>query len=354
MADSVYAVLSVEGPNLSRKIDISLGETTIGRQSSNEVHIPSPLVSRQHARIHCDQSGCLLEDLGSSNGTVLNGVPLEAEVRSPLKDGDVIEIGPFHMTIELVKGEEPEAVEAPEPEAELPVEDELTERYDEPGESIVEQAPPPAEEPEPPARKEQPPARPARTRAPEPPRARSASGAPPSANGFGEPDALPPIPPGLDRYSRRYLEYLPPIYHTDFMSRFLALFESILMPVEWTVDSFDMFLDPRTAPAGFLPWLQNWFLAAFDDTWSEEKRRTFLLEAHMIYARRGTKWALARILEIYLGHRPEIEDDSPQLEPLTFVVRIPMAESTVDRELVENLIDLNKPAHTTYQLTFRR
>jgi phage tail-like protein len=152
---------------------------------------------------------------------------------------------------------------------------------------------------------------------------------------------LPPIPPGLDRYSRRYLEYLPPIYHTDFMSRFLALFEAILMPVEWTVDGFDMFLDPETAPAGFLPWLQNWFLIAFDDTWSDEKRRTFLLEAHKIYARRGTKWALARMLEIYLGQKPDIDDDSQQLEPLTFLVRIPLPESSVDRELVENLIDLS-------------
>ena len=123
-------------------------------------------------------------------------------------------------------------------------------------------------------------------------------------------------------------------------------------PTEWTVDSFDMFLDPLTAPKDFLPWLQNWFLVTFDDTWSEESRRTFLQEAHQIYARRGTKWALERILEIYLGQKATIDDSSEQLEPLTFLVRIPLAESKLDRELVENLIDLNKPSHTTYQLVF--
>ena len=61
-------------------------------------------------------------------------------------------------------------------------------------------------------------------------------------------------------------------------------------------------------------------------------------------------WSPTR--KIYLGQKTEIDDTSSQLEPLTFLVRIPLTESSVDRELVENLIDLNKPAHTTYQLAF--
>ena len=59
-----------------------------------------------------------------------------------------------------------------------------------------------------------------------------------------------PMPPGLSMYSRQLLQFLPGIYHTDFMSRFLAVFESILMPIEWNIDNFDLYLDPGSAPSG--------------------------------------------------------------------------------------------------------
>ena len=69
------------------------------------------------------------------------------------------------------------------------------------------------------------------------------------------------------------LSYLPGIYHTEFMSHFLAIFEAVLFPVEWQIDNFDLFLDPGTAPRNFLPWLANWFDIVFDSTWSEAQQR---------------------------------------------------------------------------------
>jgi phage tail-like protein len=148
------------------------------------------------------------------------------------------------------------------------------------------------------------------------------------------------------------LRYLPGIYHTDFVKRFLGMFESILTPLEWNVDNFDLYLDPSTAPIGFLPWLANWFEITFDSTWSEAQRRSFLKDAHRIYARRGTRWALSRVLEIYTGQVPEIVDLAKDLAPFTFKVKLPLGGHDLDPDLIGAIIDANKPGHTTYILEF--
>jgi phage tail-like protein len=165
-------------------------------------------------------------------------------------------------------------------------------------------------------------------------------------------DAL--IPPGLSIHSTRLLNYLPDIYHTGFMSRFLALFEAIQVPIEWNIGNFDLFLSPKTAPVEFLPWAANLFRITFDPTWNEEQRRKLLGEAHMIFARRGTKWALSRILEIYIGDSPEITDQDENLDPFTFSIRLPVTQKESNPELIEAIIDANKPAHTTYELHYKR
>jgi phage tail-like protein len=179
---------------------------------------------------------------------------------------------------------------------------------------------------------------------PPPPRA---NGALPAANGDE-----PMIPPGLSPNHSRLLAYLPGIYHTEFMTRFLAMFEAILTPIEWHVDNFDLYLDAGTAPITFLNWFAQWFSLEFDHSWSEAQKRTLLKEAHIIFARRGTAWSLSRLLEIYLDEMPEIEDTARNLPAFTFIVRIPRAENDVDGQLIRNLIDANKPAHTTYELVF--
>jgi phage tail-like protein len=152
--------------------------------------------------------------------------------------------------------------------------------------------------------------------------------------------------------SRRLLSYLPGIYHTEFMSRFLGIFEATLTPIEWTIGNFDLFLDPGTAPSGFLTWLAGWFDLALDPSWSDTQRRQLLREAHAIYARRGTRWSLSRVLEIYTGDAPQVDDTDPSLEPFTFKVTLPHRAAKVGRELIEHLIDAHKPAHTTYTLEF--
>ncbi len=58
-------------------------EAVIGRSQDAEVTLPTPLLSREHARIRWDgeASAYLLEDLGSANGTALDGLPVTAPER---------------------------------------------------------------------------------------------------------------------------------------------------------------------------------------------------------------------------------------------------------------------------------
>lgn len=66
-------------------------ETTIGRDSGCLVRIDDPLVSKLHARVWLHESGWVVEDLGSTNGTLLNGAPLAAPAL--LGVGDRLQVG---------------------------------------------------------------------------------------------------------------------------------------------------------------------------------------------------------------------------------------------------------------------
>ncbi len=63
--------------------------TTIGRHDDCNVVVPSPAVSRFHARITCENSRFFVEDLSSRNGTLLNGQ--QVRERTLLSDGDQVE-----------------------------------------------------------------------------------------------------------------------------------------------------------------------------------------------------------------------------------------------------------------------
>jgi pSer/pThr/pTyr-binding forkhead associated (FHA) protein len=62
------------------------GISLIGRTSSNEIHIPDQSVSRKHAEIYFDDGRFHIRDLGSKNGTKVNG-------KRVLADGAILESG---------------------------------------------------------------------------------------------------------------------------------------------------------------------------------------------------------------------------------------------------------------------
>jgi DNA-binding winged helix-turn-helix (wHTH) protein len=73
------------------------GENGIGRDPASVIVIDDSRVSRNHARIVVSSDGAVLDDLGSKNGTQLNGSPVTAATR--LSEGDVIEIGGLALTL---------------------------------------------------------------------------------------------------------------------------------------------------------------------------------------------------------------------------------------------------------------
>jgi len=75
------------------------GLIVLGRSKSCDLTIPSPDASRRHAEIHCEQGRYLLRDLGSTNGSFVNGKQIEER---PLETGDRIGIGGELVTFCLI------------------------------------------------------------------------------------------------------------------------------------------------------------------------------------------------------------------------------------------------------------
>lgn len=78
-------------------------EFIIGRDKNVPAHIPDDSVSRQHARITRREDAYIIEDLGSINGTFVDGVPI---LTCTLRDGDAVQIGHnlfvFDRLLELI------------------------------------------------------------------------------------------------------------------------------------------------------------------------------------------------------------------------------------------------------------
>jgi|GEM_PF-3031288 len=81
------------------------GETTLGRSRKNRISLVEASVSRRHARIFPMEDQWILEDLGSRNGTFLNGERIQSR---PLRSGDQIGIGSVTLRfLEMEAGEVP-------------------------------------------------------------------------------------------------------------------------------------------------------------------------------------------------------------------------------------------------------
>lgn len=88
---------SLVTPDGSR-VQIALDPITIGRHPDCDVVLNDQEVSRQHAEVRRDEEGFVLHDLGSLNGTKVNGAGVKAP--RPLEDGDTITIGTHSIRFE--------------------------------------------------------------------------------------------------------------------------------------------------------------------------------------------------------------------------------------------------------------
>ena len=68
------------------------GITTLGRESTNDIVMDQSTVSRNHARIFYNAQGYWIQDLGSANGTFVNGLRIDQQPRA-LENGQRIQLG---------------------------------------------------------------------------------------------------------------------------------------------------------------------------------------------------------------------------------------------------------------------
>ncbi len=69
-------------------------QTTVGREATNDIPVGATGISRQHAQIVWDGDHAYIQDVGSTNGTWLNGDKLPPDQRQRLQDGDQLIFGP--------------------------------------------------------------------------------------------------------------------------------------------------------------------------------------------------------------------------------------------------------------------
>jgi FHA domain len=184
-------ILSVDGQVL-KEFNLSKERTLIGRKAHNDIQIDNLAVSGEHAAIITILNDSFIEDLGSTNGTMVNGKPIKKHF---LQNNDVVEIGKhklkyfndaptaataadFEKTM-IIRNPAKAAPPPPKPDAGLG--DTMTNLG--PGSPAAKPAPPAAEQTSPPAPKPAPAAeapKPAAPPPPPPPMAEPAHAAPPA------------------------------------------------------------------------------------------------------------------------------------------------------------------------------
>src|SRR3982075_466148 len=86
-------ILSMDGLVL-KEIALTKERTTIGRKPHNDIQIDNLAVSGEHAVIVTILQDSFLEDLGSTNGTLVNGQQVKKHF---LQNNDVIELGKYKL-----------------------------------------------------------------------------------------------------------------------------------------------------------------------------------------------------------------------------------------------------------------
>jgi len=92
----------LEGAKTGAKIAVKKSEFVIGRSQTCQLCAGSSAISRRHCAILLDETRVAIKDLGSRNGTLVNGQKIEGEVE--LATGDEIVVGPLKFLITITPG----------------------------------------------------------------------------------------------------------------------------------------------------------------------------------------------------------------------------------------------------------
>jgi len=91
----------VEGPDAGTSVDVTGERFVVGRGQGCDLTLGDPDVSRRHLEIRNAGSGFEAADLGSSNGTEVDGHPLSD---MPLRDGAQIRLGSTILLVDMFEG----------------------------------------------------------------------------------------------------------------------------------------------------------------------------------------------------------------------------------------------------------
>src|SRR5437660_963577 len=108
------ALFVATGSDAGQQIPVGVGQTVrVGRTSRSDYAFPNDTyLSGIHFEIGCSESECAVRDLGSSNGTFLNGARIE-QASVAVKDGDKISAGEMTFLVQFSSVEQPLAAPVP-------------------------------------------------------------------------------------------------------------------------------------------------------------------------------------------------------------------------------------------------
>jgi pSer/pThr/pTyr-binding forkhead associated (FHA) protein len=96
------ALLRVDrGPNAGSRFLLDGDSTTVGRHPSSDIFLDDVTVSRRHAEFLREGASFSVRDVGSLNGTYVNGQRIDS---SPLATGDEVQVGKFRLIVMLGEG----------------------------------------------------------------------------------------------------------------------------------------------------------------------------------------------------------------------------------------------------------
>lgn len=177
----------------------------------------------------------------------------------------------------------------------------------------------------------------------------------------------------------RLIDLLPSLFRQGgeagrptFLESFLQAFESIFAELDAGIGGVHRSFDPDETPAEFLDWLAGWVALSLREDLGVERRRDFVRDAVSLYRMRGTRRGLEQLLYIHTGLPAEVGDLASAFQvgvtarigvdtlidggaPHFFRVLLRVPPSDPDRlrwyrEVATAVIDLEKPAHTRYEL----
>ena len=94
-------LIVASGKSAGRAISLKNGQLLIGRAEECDIRPLGEDVSRKHCAIVLEGDQITVQDLGSRNGTYVNGTKIEAKTRVPVKHGDIVRVGPLEVKVEV-------------------------------------------------------------------------------------------------------------------------------------------------------------------------------------------------------------------------------------------------------------